>query len=119
MENLMALLIEALGEYEAQKAQIVARDDSAEIEQAVEGYRERLIRSYEEKKAAQIAENEIFGFTARAVIEHEARRIAWLHGSLRYQFLGKFIIVCGSIENIYRITHPNPPASNRTAYPFP
>ena len=69
MENLMALLIEALGEYEAQKAQIVARDDSAEIEQAVEGYRERLIRSYEEKKAAQIAENEISVRAVKNLIE--------------------------------------------------
>lgn len=69
MENLMALLIEALGEYEAQKAQIVARDDSAEIEQAVEGYRERLIRSYEEKKAAQIAENEISIRAVKNLIE--------------------------------------------------
>ena len=69
MENLMALLIDALGEYEAQKAQIVARDDSAEIEQAVEGYRERLIRSYEEKKAAQIAENEISIRAVKNLIE--------------------------------------------------
>ena len=69
MENLMALLIEALGEYEAQKAQIVARDDSAEIEQAVEDYRESLIRSYEEKKAAQIAENEISIRAVKNLIE--------------------------------------------------
>ena len=69
MENLMALLIEALGEYEAQKAQIAARDDSAEIEQAVADYRERLIRSYEEKKAAQIAENEISVRAVKNLIE--------------------------------------------------
>lgn len=69
MENLMALLIEALGEYEAQKAQIVARDDSAEIEQAVEDYRESLIRSYAEKKAAQIAENEISIRAVKNLIE--------------------------------------------------
>lgn len=69
MENLMALLIEALGEYEAQKAQIVARDDSAEIEQAVEDYRESLIRSYEEKKSAQIAENEISIRAVKNLIE--------------------------------------------------
>lgn len=69
MENLMALLIDALGEYEAQKAQIVARDDSAEIEQAVADYRESLIRSYEEKKAAQIAENEISVRAVKNLIE--------------------------------------------------
>lgn len=69
MENLMALLIEALGEYETQKAQIVARNDSAEIEQAVADYRESLIRSYEEKKAVQIAENEISVRAVKNLIE--------------------------------------------------
>ena len=76
MENLMALLVEALGEYEEQKAQIVARDDSAEIEQAVEGYRERLIRSYEEKKAAQIAENEISVRAVKNLIEKAKNQAA-------------------------------------------